>query len=149
MTEVSMHTAEILAHLPHRYPFLLVDRVTSLIDNESIHGYKNVSFNEPYFVGHFPIKPVMPGVLMIEAMAQLSGILILHSQGAKPTSDNLHYLAGVDNTRFKRVVEPGDQLMMDVKVIKARKLLWKFSGEATVNGELACSTEFMCVKGAS
>ncbi|MDF1797006.1 MAG: 3-hydroxyacyl-ACP dehydratase FabZ [Coxiellaceae bacterium] len=144
-----MHTEEILAHLPHRYPFLLVDRVTSLVDNESIQGYKNVSFNEPYFVGHFPVKPVMPGVLMIEAMAQLSGILILHSQGVKPSKENLHYLAGVDNTRFKRVVEPGDQLMMEIKVIKARKLLWKFSGEATVNGELACSTEFMCVKGAS
>ncbi len=145
MTE--MKTEGILNHLPHRYPFLLVDRVLSITDNESIKAYKNVSFNEPHFSGHFPEKPVMPGVLMIEAMAQCSGILILHSLGLKPTTDNLYYLAGVDGARFKRVVEPGDQLMMEIEVVKARKLLWKFRGTATVNGELACSAEFMCIKG--
>ncbi len=137
----------ILAHLPHRYPFLLVDRVCDMVDHESIRAYKNVSFNEPYFVGHFPDKPVMPGVLMIEAMAQCSGVLILHSLGLKPTRENLFYLAGVDDARFKRVVEPGDQLMMEITVLKERKNLWKLQGKATVDGELACSAVFMCVKG--
>lgn len=142
-------TAEdILGHLPHRYPFLLVDRVLDIQDNQSITAYKNVSFNEPFFMGHFPDKPVMPGVLMIEAMAQCSGVLILHSLGLQPSRDNLYYLAGVDDARFKRVVEPGDQLMMSIEVVKARTLLWKFRGEARVNDELACSAEFMCIKGA-
>lgn len=144
---INFSAEDILAHLPHRYPFLLVDGVTDLVDNASIRAYKNVSFNEPYFSGHFPDKPVMPGVLMIEAMAQCSGILILYSLGVKPTRENLYYLAGVDDARFKRVVEPGDKLEMEISVLKARKQLWKFEGEARVNGDLACSAVFMCIKG--
>ena len=145
---MSSYSAEtILAHLPHRYPFLLVDKIIDMVDNESITACKNVSFNEPFFVGHFPDKPVMPGVLMIEAMAQCSGVLIMHSLGLKPTRENLFYLAGVDDARFKRVVEPGDQLHMEVKVIKARRTLWKLEGTCSVDGELVCSAVFMCIKG--
>jgi 3-hydroxyacyl-[acyl-carrier-protein] dehydratase len=143
-----MTTAEIREYLPHRYPFLLVDGVKSLTLGESIEAYKNVSFNEPFFNGHFPTKPVMPGVLMIEALAQASGILIFQTLGLKPQEDNLFYLAGVDSARFKRIVEPGDQLKLSVEVIKARHNLWKFKGEASVDGELACSAEFMNIKGA-
>ena len=138
---------EIKKYLPHRYPFLLVDRVLEMEKHQSIKAYKNVSFNEPFFNGHFPSRPVMPGVLIVEAMAQASGILILHGSGLSYEESGLYFLAGIDQARFKRVVEPGDQLMLDVEVVKVRKTLWKFQGRATVNGELACEAVFMNIKG--
>lgn len=142
-----MKSLEILEYLPHRYPFLLIDRVMEIQLGQSITAYKNVSFDEPFFKGHFPAKPVMPGVLMIEALAQASGILIFQTLGLKPQEDNLYYLAGVDSARFKRIVEPGDQLSLYVEVIKARHNVWKFKGTASVSGELACQAEFMNIKG--
>ena len=143
---MSMLIEEIMSYLPHRYPFLLVDRVTECDLNTSIAGYKNISINENFFNGHFPGKAVMPGVLMIEAMAQLSGILILKSLDLNPSEENLFFLAGVDEARFKRVVVPGDRLDMHVEVIKVRKNLWKFKGTCSVDGELACAAEFMNIK---
>lgn len=137
---------EVRNYLPHRYPFLLVDAVESYELNTWLRAKKNVTNNEPYFTGHFPTMPVMPGVLMVEALAQASGILMYRSFGRYPTEKDLFYLAGIENTRFKRKVVPGDQLMLYVEVIRHRENLWKFKGEATVNGELACSTEFLNIK---
>lgn len=137
---------EIKKYLPHRYPFLLVDTVISYVLNESIDAIKNVTHNEPYFNGHFPQLPVMPGVLMVEALAQASGILMYRSFGRYPRDKDIFYLAGIDNTRFKRKVVPGDQLILHVEVIRRRDNLWKFKGEATVNGDLACYAEFMNIR---
>lgn len=136
---------EVKNYLPHRYPFLLVDTVESYVLNESLIAIKNVTHNEPYFNGHFPVMPVMPGVLIVEALAQASGILMYRSMGRYPGED-LFFLAGIDNARFKRRVVPGDQLKLIVTVERRRENLWKFKGEATVNGELACSAEFMNIK---
>lgn len=139
---------EVKKYLPHRYPFLLVDTVDSYEINKWLKAIKNVTFNEPYFSGHFPSLPVMPGVLIVEALAQASGILMYRSFGRypNPADLDLFYLAGIDNARFKRKVVPGDQLLLHVEVLRARENLWKFKGEATVNGELACSAEFMNIK---
>ena len=137
---------EVQKYLPHRYPFLLVDTVLSYEINHSLTALKNVTFNEPYFTGHFPELPVMPGVLIVEALAQASGILMYRSFERFPSKEDLFYLAGIDNTRFKRKVVPGDQLQLYVEVIRHREALWKFKGEATVNGELACYSEFMNIK---
>lgn len=139
---------EIKNNLPHRYPFLLVDRVLDYTVDEQITAIKNVTINEEFFNGHFPQKPVMPGVLMVEALAQVAGILVMQSmalQGEKP-DDNLFLFAGIDNARFKRMVVPGDQLTFDVSVIKKKSRLWKFKGVASVEGELACEAEFMVIK---
>lgn len=146
MTEVSI--TEIMATLPHRYPFLLVDKVLSCEPDKSIVAIKNVSVNEPHFTGHFPQSPVMPGVLMIEALAQAAGILIYKTIQTLPGKDNWFYLVGVDNARFKRIVVPGDQLRLEVEIVKVRRDIWKFQGTATVDGELACSAEIMTAKGA-
>ncbi len=146
MTEVSI--TEIMATLPHRYPFLLVDKVLSCEPDKSIVAIKNVSVNEPHFCGHFPQSPVMPGVLMIEALAQAAGILIYKTIHTLPTKENWFYLVGVDNARFKRIVVPGDQLRLEVEIVKVRRDIWKFQGTATVEGELACSAEIMTAKGA-
>lgn len=137
---------EIKKLLPHRYPFLLVDKVTAYEESKSIVAIKNVTHNEPYFDGHFPELPVMPGVLIVEAMAQASGILMYRSLKRYPSLNDMFFLAGVDSARFKRKVVPGDQLIMTVEVIKQRDSLWKFKGEAKVDGELACSAEFMNIK---
>ena len=134
-------------YLPHRYPFLLVDRILDLELNKSVVGIKNVSVNEEFFNGHFPMQPVMPGVLIIEAMAQTSGVLILKSLGVECTPENYVLLAGVDKARFKRMVVPGDQLKMEIEVLVAKSRIWKLKGTATVDGELACEAEFMCIKG--
>ncbi len=138
---------DIMAYLPHRYPFLLVDRVESCEPNKSIVAIKNVTINEPQFTGHFPQAPVMPGVLMVEALAQASGILIYKTIETLPSKDNWFYLAGMDNVRFKRIVVPGDQLRLNVELVKVRRDIWIFKGTATVDGELACSAEFMNARG--
>ncbi|MBS0352192.1 MAG: 3-hydroxyacyl-ACP dehydratase FabZ [Proteobacteria bacterium] len=132
-------------YLPHRYPFLMVDRVIEVIPGKHITAIKNVSINEPFFNGHFPHMPVMPGVLMIEAMAQASGILTYETLETVPEGE-LYFLAGIDNVRFKRLVVPGDQLQLHVELNKHRLDVWKFSGTATVEGEVACTAEFMNIK---
>ncbi len=137
---------EILQHLPHRYPFLLIDRVTECIPGESLIGYKNVTYNEPYFTGHFPQRPVMPGVLILEALAQATGILAFRTLGRVPDENSLYYFVGVDKARFKRPVEPGDQLQLSVKFIKEKRGIWKFEGAATVDDEIVCSADLMCAE---
>ena len=133
--------------LPHRYPFLLVDRVLEIELNVSIKALKNVTCNEPHFTGHFPGHPIMPGVLIIEALAQTAGVLMLKSNEAYADGKTIFYLAGIDNARFKRTVLPGDQLELYVEVMRKRLDLWKFRCTASVNGEIACVAEIMNVKG--
>lgn len=137
---------EIKSILPHAYPFLLVDRVTNYQEESFITGYKNITINEPFFVGHFPKQSVMPGVLIVEAMAQISGILAL-----KTLSDleaNAFFLAGVDSVRFKKVVVPGDKLDLKAEVIKVKRNIWKLNCTAHVDGVLACSADIMITEGA-
>ena len=141
-----MNINEIRKYLPHRYPFLLVDKVIAFEADNSLVAIKNVTANEQFFSGHFPFRPVMPGVLMIEALAQASGLLILKTMGEEFTPSNLFLFAGVDNARFKRVVEPGDQLRLEVELLKRRRDLCKFKGTATVDGEVACVAEFMTIR---
>lgn len=128
-------------YLPHRYPFLLVDRVTEVTAGEVIRGYKNVSANEHYFQGHFPDMPVMPGVLILEAMAQISGILGFVTTNKKPSENLVHYFAGADKTRFKKPVLPGDQLVLESRLVAAKRNIWKFECKAMVDGEVACISE--------
>ena len=132
---------EIMDLLPHRYPFLLVDRVTDYTLDQSIKAYKNITFNEPCFTGHFPGQPIFPGVLILEALAQAAGILGFKSEA---DTSKLYLFAGIDNARFKRPVVPGDKLELSVELIKERRGIWKFMGSATVDGELVCSSDFMC-----
>jgi len=139
--EVKLDIHAILNQIPHRYPFLLIDRVTSCKPGVSVTAVKNVSINEPFFTGHFPNRPVMPGVLIIEAMAQAAGILAFLTNESAPSDDTLYVFAGIDKARFKRQVEPGDQLHIDVKLIKRRSSLWKFSASATVDGKVVCSAK--------
>lgn len=146
MTDTPLDIREILDYLPHRYPFLLVDRVLELEAGRRILGLKNVTINEPFFPGHFPGHPVMPGVLIIEAMAQLSGVLALASAGRKLGADAVVYLTGVDKARFKRPVTPGDQLMMTAELLQQRRTLNRFACRAEVDGKLACEAEIMCVE---
>ena len=139
-----MDVNEIRRYLPHRYPFLLVDRVVDLKLNESIVAYKNVTINEPFFNGHFPDHPVMPGVLIIEAMAQAAGILGFKTMDKTPEDGSIYYFVGADNTRFKRPVVPGDRLQLEAEIIAERRGIWKFACKATVDGELACSATILC-----
>jgi len=136
---------EIQTLLPHRYPFLLIDRVLEYTPGENLVGIKNITFNEPQFTGHFPQRVIMPGVLILEALAQATGLLAFKSVEDLRTDNSLYYLAGIDNARFKRPVEPGDQLRLEVKIVKNKRNLWKFFGEATVDGELVVSADIMCV----
>jgi len=134
--------------LPHRYPFLLVDRVVDYTYTEEkkvLKAIKNVSINEPFFQGHFPGKPVMPGVLILEALAQATGILSFKVIG-KPKDDELYYFAAIDNARFKRPVFPGDQLVLDVELLREVKGIAKFTGVASVDGKVVCTAELMCAK---
>ena len=143
----TMDIKEILKYLPHRYPFLLIDRVLDFTPGESLHAIKNVTINEPFFQGHFPVQPVMPGVLILEAMAQATGLLAFKTMSDDVPPDNvLYYFAGIDKARFKRVVEPGDQVHFEVKMIKERRGIGVFVGEAKVDGELVCSAEIMCAR---
>jgi 3-hydroxyacyl-[acyl-carrier-protein] dehydratase len=141
-----MNIQEILEHLPHRYPFLLVDRILDYKLGDSITAIKNVTFNEAHFMGHFPQRPVMPGVLILESMAQAAGVLAFLTQGGEPTSNEIYYFASIDKARFTRVVEPGDQLLIEVKILKARPNVIKAEAKASVNGEIACTAELMSVK---
>lgn len=143
---MEMDILGILEHLPHRYPFLLVDRVVEMELGKSIHAYKNVTINEPFFVGHFPHHPVMPGVLIMEALAQAAGILSFKSLGEKPSPDTVFYFAGIDEARFKKPVLPGDQLHLHIEIERQMRGVWKFYGEAKVDGQLAASAKLMCAK---
>jgi 3-hydroxyacyl-[acyl-carrier-protein] dehydratase len=139
-----MDIHEILKQLPHRYPFLLVDRVLELEKGKRIKAIKNVTINEPFFVGHFPHRPVMPGVLMLEAMAQVAALLAFDALGTPPGEKTIYYFAGIDGARFKRPVEPGDQLVMDVSLERMKSGIFKFKGVARVDEQLACEAELMC-----
>ncbi|ACT48063.1 3-hydroxyacyl-ACP dehydratase FabZ [Methylotenera mobilis] len=141
----SMDIHEILEHLPHRYPFVLVDRVLSLELGKEITAIKNVSVNEPYFPGHFPYHPVMPGVLIVEAMAQAAAILSFKTMDTKPTDDSVYYFAGIDSARFKKPVSPGDQIVLNVKIDRILKGIWKYSGVATVDGTVVAEAQMMCI----
>ena len=139
-----MDIHQILRQLPHRYPILLVDRVLALEKGKSIKALKNVTINEPFFAGHFPHRPVMPGVLMLEAMAQTAALLAFDTMGAKPDDKAVYYFAGIDGARFKRPVEPGDQLVMDVTLERMKSGLFKFKGISRVGEEIACEAQLMC-----
>ena len=139
-----MYIEEIRRFLPHRFPFLLIDRVQECIPGESITAIKNVSVNEPHFTGHFPDKALMPGVLIIEALAQATGLLGFRTMSEEPSDDVLYMLVGVDGVRFKRQVVPGDQLVLKAKIEKRTRVVWKFSCEATVDGELCTRADLLC-----
>ncbi len=138
--------AEVLKLLPHRYPFLLVDRVLEYTENESVQAMKNITYNEGFFQGHFPAKPVMPGVLIIEALAQAAGILTFKSLGKTIDDNILFYLASVDKAKFKRPVVPGDQLILEAKVLRRKRSMWRYQCTALVDGEVAASAEMLCVE---
>ncbi len=133
----------ILRQLPHRYPFLLVDRVLELDKGKRITALKNVTINEPFFPGHFPHRPVMPGVLILEALAQAAGILAFQTAGVIPTEDTRFYFVGIDGARFRRPVEPGDQLILKAEFQRAMRGIWKFGTVAEVGGREVCSAEMM------
>ena len=139
-----MDIHKILKQLPHRYPFLLVDRVLELDKGKSIKALKNVTINEPFFVGHFPHRPVMPGVLMIEALAQAAALLSFDALDASPNDQMIYYFAGIDGVRFKRPVEPGDQLILEVTLLRMKAGIFKFKARALVSDELAVQAELTC-----
>lgn len=135
---------EILRLLPHRYPFLLVDRVVDMEPGKRITALKNVTINEPFFNGHFPHRPVMPGVLMLEAMAQVAALLSFKSEHVVPDENSVYYFAAIDGARFKRPVEPGDQLIVEIEFDRVKGGISKFRGKARVGDELACEAQLMC-----
>ena len=141
-----MDIHQILEHLPHRYPFLLVDRVVDLVPGKSIHAYKNVTINEPFFVGHFPHHPVMPGVLIMEALAQAAGILSFKTMESKPDANSVFYFVGIDECRFKKPVMPGDQLHLHVVIERQMRGIWKYKAEARVDGQIVAEAKLMCAK---
>lgn len=142
----SMDIKAILEHLPHRFPMLLVDRVLSLEAGARIHAVKNVSINEPFFAGHFPHHPVMPGVLIMEALAQAAGILSFVTTGERPDDDSVFYFVGIDNARFKKPVMPGDQLHLHVSIARQVRGIWKYRAEARVDDAVAAEADLMCAK---
>jgi 3-hydroxyacyl-[acyl-carrier-protein] dehydratase len=139
-----MDIHKILTMLPHRYPFLLVDRVLEIDKGKTIKALKNVTINEPFFQGHFPYRPVMPGVLMLEALAQAAALLAFDALGTTPSEDTVYYFAGMEGVRFKRPVEPGDQLILDVTLTRMKAGIFKFQARASVAGELAVEAELTC-----
>ena len=141
-----MDITDILNHLPHRYPFLLIDRVIEFKQGESLTGIKNVPFNEPYFQGHFPQRPVMPGVLILEAMAHATGQLAFRTLGNTADRETLYFLVGMNKVRFKQPVEPGDQLLITANLIKEKRGIWIFDCNAKVDGKLVSSAEIMCTE---
>jgi 3-hydroxyacyl-[acyl-carrier-protein] dehydratase len=141
-----MDINDILRHLPHRYPFLLIDRVIEFNKGESLTGIKNVTYNEPFFQGHFPQRPVMPGVLILEAMAQATGLLAFRTLENTANRDTLYFLVGMDKVRFKRPVEPGDQLLLTARLLKTKRGIWVFDCNARVDGGIAASAVIMCTE---
>ena len=140
----SMNIHEILKYLPHRYPFLLVDRVLCCEPGKNISALKNVSMNEPFFSGHFPHYPVMPGVLIIEALAQAAAILTLRTANLTTNDDSLYYFVGIDGARFKKPVQPGDQLILKATILRERIGIWKYAVQAEVDGRVVTEAELMC-----
>ena len=143
---MTMDIHQILKKLPHRYPFLLVDRVLAVEPGKTIRALKNVTINEPFFVGHFPHRPVMPGVLMLEAMAQTAGLLAFADETSQRDPNAVIYFAGIDGARFKRPVVPGDQLELAIELLGHKRMLWKFGCVARVNGETAAEAEILCTE---
>lgn len=139
-----MDITDIRRHLPHRYPFLLVDRVVEIEAGGFILAYKHLSINEPFFAGHFPDNPIFPGVLLLEAMAQAAGILGFYSQGKTNDDGSTYYFAGADSVRFKRPCVPGDQVMLHAAVVSQRRGIWKFDVSADVDGEMAATATILC-----
>ena len=140
----ALDIAGVLEHLPHRYPFLLIDRIREIELGKRIVALKNVTINEPFFQGHFPQRPIMPGVLILEAMAQAAGILVFRTLGERPDANSVYYLAGIDKARFKRPVVPGDQLELEVVLERGVRGVWKFSCTARVDGAPVCEAEMLC-----
>ncbi|QJE01765.1 3-hydroxyacyl-ACP dehydratase FabZ [Massilia forsythiae] len=146
----TLNITQIKEYLPHRYPLLLVDRVVDYELGKTITAIKNVTVNEEFFNGHFPHQPVMPGVLMVEALAQTAAILSFMTMGVKPDENSVVYFVGIDNVRFKRPVEPGDQLKMDVEILRTSRGIWKYKAQASVDGKVAVEAELMCtIRGAA
>ena len=145
MTEPIMDIHQILEHLPHRYPFVLVDRVLEIEPGKKIKAVKNVSINEPFFPGHFPHHPVMPGVLIVEALAQAAAILSFKTGNFMPSDDSVYYFAGIDKARFKKPVSPGDQLILEVSIDRILKGIWKYNCSASVDGKLVAEADIMCI----
>ena len=145
MTEPLMDIHQILEHLPHRYPFVLVDRVLEIEPGKKIKALKNVSINEPFFPGHFPHHPVMPGVLIVEALAQAAAILSFKTGNFMPSDDSVYYFAGIDKARFKKPVSPGDQLILEVSIDRILKGIWKYNCSASVDGKLVAEADIMCI----
>jgi 3-hydroxyacyl-[acyl-carrier-protein] dehydratase len=145
MTEevMTLDINAIMRQLPHRYPFLLVDRVVECLPGQSIRAIKNVTYNEPYFVGHFPHQPVMPGVMIIEALAQTAGILAFRTAGVMPDETTRFYFAGIDKARFRKPVIPGDQVILTAKLERSIKTIWRFSTAALVGDEEVCGADMM------
>ncbi len=143
---VTMNVHDILRLLPHRHPFLLVDKVLACVPDRSIRVVKNVTYNEPFFPGHFPNRPIMPGVLILEAMAQATGLLAFYSRGETPNDGTMYYLVGVDKARFKRPVEPGDQLILDIALDRRIREIYRFIGEGRVGEQVVCTAEFLTTK---
>lgn len=141
-TQMDIH--EVLEYLPHRYPFLLIDRVLSYEVGKEITALKNVTINEPFFVGHFPYHPVMPGVLIVEAMAQATAILTFKTTNTKPNDKLIYYFVGIDGARFKKPVMAGDQLVINVKLLRAMRSMWKLAGTVTVDGQVVTEAELLC-----
>ena len=141
-----MDINDILQHLPHRYPFLLIDRVTEFNPGQSLVGYKNVTYNEPFFQGHFPERPIMPGVLILEALAQATGLLAFKTVERGAKRDSLYFLVGMDKARFKRPVEPGDQLVLRAELVREKRGIWVFACEASVDDKQAASAQIMCTE---
>ena len=146
MSSFNMNIKEIFEYLPHRSPFLLIDKIVDFESKKSLTAIKNVTFNEPFFQGHFPDNPIMPGVLIIESLAKAYTVFSFLSTKRRNNGDVLYLFAGIDKARFKRVVEPGDQLKLEIELIQAREKIWKVKGTATVEGQVACIAELMSVK---
>lgn len=140
----TMDISKVLSLLPHRFPFLLVDRVIDFKPDDYLVALKNVTYNEPFFNGHFPVRPVMPGVLIVEAMAQATGLLAMESRPDEVGEKSLYYFVGIDKARFKRPVEPGDQLILEVRLRTVRRGIWMFSGEARVDDKVVATADIMC-----
>ncbi|QKQ24062.1 3-hydroxyacyl-ACP dehydratase FabZ [Candidatus Ruthia endofausta] len=146
---MEMNIQDVKNYLPHRYPFLLIDRVLELEVGKSIVALKNVTFNEPQFTGHFPDQPIMPGVMIVEALAQATGILAFKSEVGRPIDGQIYMLVGIDKVRFKRMVEPGDQLRLEVEIMVVKRGIWKFKCKATVDNQIVTSAELMCTQKAA